>query len=708
MHVFLTKNMNAAAGRKEIQRMQKAIIVNHADSYDARVQLVRRNLIRNGYTVTVFTGDFRHREKCRVTEKQEGYVYAHMLAYQKNVSPARILSLLDFSRRASGFIKREKPDLLYVMAPANSTAYVCAGYKRKHPSVTLVVDVIDLWPETMPVPQSLKKLPVFKLWASLRTRALEQADTVLCECALFAQRLKTPSVTPAALYMPALQMPEAMQPCFDADCVQLGYLGSVNHVIDIARICDLVRAIAAHKPVCVHIVGGGERLEEFCSGLRAAGAQVVCHGMVYDAQEKQRIFDACRFGINIMRQETCVGLTMKSVDYLRMGVPLINGIGADTAQLVAQFDIGIDARGDVDMAAAQILQTDASRDAARRTACRMVFDRYFTAQRFDARLDVLMGFDLQALPPVRVLLAAYNGASYLRAQLDSLLAQDYGNVQVIVSDDGSTDETSGILDEYAAHFPQKVTRYHAPQRFGNAQDHFMHLLHRFSGEGVYCMFCDQDDVWDAHKVSVCMQAMRRKEAGQAARPILVHTDLRVVDASLRVIDESFMHYSALDPLRRTLAQFLVQNVVTGCTMLLNPALCRVVCDAPVPQQMLMHDWWIALAAAALGCVVYVPRATISYRQHGKNSVGAKDVRSLSYARSRIAGGGARAAMDDTMHQAEAFADAFAQHLSDEALSLCRAYAACRTKGRFARSMAFLRLGTLKCGYKRIAAQLLLG
>lgn len=688
--------------------MRKAIIVNHADSYDARVQLVRRNLIKNGYAVTVFTGDFQHREKRRVTHKQEGYVYAHMLAYRKNVSPARILSLLDFSRRAAAFVKQEAPDLLYVMAPANSTAYLCAQYKKKHESVMLVVDVIDLWPETMPIPQKVKGLWVFKMWARLRTRALERADVVLCECKLFAQRLEAPGVMPAVLYMPASQALVSMQPHFDADCVQLGYLGSVNYVIDIARICRLVRAIAAHKPVCVHIVGGGEKLEAFSSGLKEAGARVVCHGMVYDARQKQQIFDTCRFGINIMRQETCVGLTMKSVDYLRMGVPLLNGIGADTAQLIARFDIGIDARAAEEAVAAQVLHTDAALDARRRANCRMVFDRYFTAQRFDVRLDALLGFDMENLPLVRVLLAAYNGAAYLREQLDSLLAQDYCNMQIVVSDDSSTDETPQILDEYASRFPERVTRYHAPQRFGNAQDHFMHLLRRFSGQDVYCMFCDQDDIWDADKVSVCMQAMRGKEAGKADIPVLVHTDLRVVDASASVVDASFMHYSALDAKRGTLAQFLVQNIVTGCTMLLNPALCRVVCEAPAPPQMLMHDWWIALAAAALGCVVYVPRATICYRQHGKNSVGAKDVRSLSYARSRISGGGARAAMDATMCQAEAFADAFAPRLCEEALLLCRAYAACRTKGRLARSVMFLRLGTLKCGYKRIIAQLLLG
>ena len=95
---------------------------------------------------------------------------------------------------------------------------------------------------------------------------------------------------------------------------------------------------------------------------------------------------------------------------------------------------------------------------------------------------------------VCILLAAYNGAAYIRQQIDSILQQDYPNIQLVLSDDGSQDGTQEILAEYEAKYPGRVIWHQSGKRFGKAQTHFMHLLRTFH-DADYIMFSDQDDVW---------------------------------------------------------------------------------------------------------------------------------------------------------------------------------------------------------------------
>ena len=94
---------------------------------------------------------------------------------------------------------------------------------------------------------------------------------------------------------------------------------------------------------------------------------------------------------------------------------------------------------------------------------------------------------------VEILLAAYNGSKYIREQMDSILNQTDTRWHLTVSDDGSTDGTLSILDAYAAQFPEKISVYRSGIRFGNARDHFFHLMRRCTAP--YILFSDEDDMW---------------------------------------------------------------------------------------------------------------------------------------------------------------------------------------------------------------------
>ena len=224
---------------------------------------------------------------------------------------------------------------------------------------------------------------------------------------------------------------------------------------------------------------------------------------------------------------------------------------------------------------------------------------------------------------VCILCATYNGMPYVREQIASIQAQTHRDWQLLVRDDGSTDDTLNAAAELA----QEESRIQiVDDGLGNqgAAQNFARLLERPEAAAAHrLMFADQDDVWHQDKIAQSLDALDAAEARLGADvPILVHTDLEVVDQDLRSLHSSFIQYQNLRPhLRLPLKTLLMQNVVTGCTMMFNHALWRVA--VPIPREAVLHDWWFALCAAATGQIEFIGRPTISYRQHAANAVGAQ-------------------------------------------------------------------------------------
>ena len=306
---------------------------------------------------------------------------------------------------------------------------------------------------------------------------------------------------------------------------------------------------------------------------------------------------------------------------------------------------------------------------------------------------------------VTILLAAYKGAAYAGAQIESILSQDRQDWFLILSDDG--EETSDVLDYYAAAHPERILHHRSGRRFGSAQKHFMYLISRFGAEAPYTMCSDQDDVWHRDKLGKTLAFMEKaeKEAGGSI-PLLVHTDLRVVDGDLRELDSSFMHYSQIDGSRLALHQLLVQNVVTGCTMMLNRPLAALTARAESCQAMLMHDWWIALTASAFGKALFLPEATMDYRQHSLNVVGAKNAGSLSYMAGRFKGNQIREMRDKSIRQAAAFMDIYGTELSQKQKDLILAYRGLLSQNKSRRIRTLMRYDLWKNTRARRIGQLL--
>ena len=222
---------------------------------------------------------------------------------------------------------------------------------------------------------------------------------------------------------------------------------------------------------------------------------------------------------------------------------------------------------------------------------------------------------------VDILLATYNGEKYLSDQIDSLFEQTFEDWRLLVRDDGSSDDTVSIIRSLMLEYPDKVV--FVEDELGNVgpSRSFAALLSH--SEAPYVAFCDQDDIWMKGKLGRQVEAMLEVEASFGSNfPILIHSDLTVVDESLELIADSFWQYQNINPEKmNALRVLLLENYVTGCTCLLNRKLIEAA--SPIPDAAIMHDWWIALVALLKGEVVEIEEASIRYRQHDANDTGAK-------------------------------------------------------------------------------------
>lgn len=231
---------------------------------------------------------------------------------------------------------------------------------------------------------------------------------------------------------------------------------------------------------------------------------------------------------------------------------------------------------------------------------------------------------VKANTPIAILMATYNGASYLCEQIDSLLAQTMADWTLFINDDGSTDSTPDIIRRYAAQHHNIVV-----MRLGTglgACENFLRMLHTIDAR--YYFFCDQDDHWSAYKIEREMKAMADAERLNPRKPIIVHSDLSVVDQQMRLIHPSFIQYAGVYPNLLNQFDHSVEPYVTGCTMMLNRA-ARDSVSYPTSAAV-MHDAWATLCTLrANGITVLVDEPLVDYRQHVSNTLGARDIQKVN-------------------------------------------------------------------------------
>lgn len=219
---------------------------------------------------------------------------------------------------------------------------------------------------------------------------------------------------------------------------------------------------------------------------------------------------------------------------------------------------------------------------------------------------------------ILLLLSTYNGEKYLKAQLDSLFSQSYKNFKLIARDDGSTDGTKEILSSYDIELLDSSKNLGVKKSFETLLKYACE-----NSDAKYFMFCDQDDVWNKDKIEKTLKKIQELEHLYGNKiPLLVHTDLEVVNERLETLSFSMWKSEYINPKANTLNKLLMQNTITGCTMMINRTLAMK--SLSISSKAIMHDWWIGLVATTFGKIGFIEESTIKYRQHAKNDTGAKN------------------------------------------------------------------------------------
>jgi glycosyltransferase involved in cell wall biosynthesis len=217
---------------------------------------------------------------------------------------------------------------------------------------------------------------------------------------------------------------------------------------------------------------------------------------------------------------------------------------------------------------------------------------------------------------VCVLLSVHNGSKFLQAQLESLSAQTHRNWMLLWRDDGSQDDSSRIMEAFADQIGGgRVRKLAEPTGQLGITSSFLSLLASAPADAAFFAFCDQDDVWFADKLERAVGHFAEVPAQQAG---LYCSRQMLVDAELRPIGMS-------PAVKRApgLGNALVQNIATGCTIVINKEARHHILSAQAPDGTL-HDYWSYLVVCAVsGSVYFDPEPSIFYRQHGGNSVGSQ-------------------------------------------------------------------------------------
>ena len=235
---------------------------------------------------------------------------------------------------------------------------------------------------------------------------------------------------------------------------------------------------------------------------------------------------------------------------------------------------------------------------------------------------------------IEILLATYNGERFLPEQIESITSQSFTDYHILASDDNSSDCTFEILRSYESVLGEKIKVVQSNTH--SAKENFYNLLDM--ADDKYIALCDQDDFWESDRLKKSLETIQRLEKKYGKEtPILVHSDLEIVDGNLNSQNKKMSELTGISEAikyakkeskylytistEKSFSRYLVENNITGNTVIINKALLDIY---KRPKVSFMHDWWLGLIAFTFGKVGFLNECLVKYRQHESNELGAKN------------------------------------------------------------------------------------
>lgn len=205
---------------------------------------------------------------------------------------------------------------------------------------------------------------------------------------------------------------------------------------------------------------------------------------------------------------------------------------------------------------------------------------------------------------VAVLISSYNGEKYLKEQLDSILRQTYQNIEIVIRDDGSKDETAEIIKLYQKEHDNIILQ--EGENLGFLKS-FFKLLEFENAD--YFAFCDQDDIWLENKIELAVQALNQADD---SKPNMVFGNSDYYDETMHLIGKGEQHKTF------SFKNSLYECVAQGMTMTINNEARKTIL-ANIPEKCLFHDWWTYMICSGMGNVLYSDETIVKYRRLPKNA-----------------------------------------------------------------------------------------
>ncbi|MBD2093924.1 glycosyltransferase [Trichocoleus sp. FACHB-591] len=208
-------------------------------------------------------------------------------------------------------------------------------------------------------------------------------------------------------------------------------------------------------------------------------------------------------------------------------------------------------------------------------------------------------------PLVSVAVATFNGEKYLREQLDSILGQTYKNIEIVVSDDCSSDRTLDILEEYRSKYG---LRYFCNERNLGLVRNFESAISMCQGK--YIALCDQDDIWKPMKIETLVSEIEGYSLIYSPAVEYIHKDgyiAKVPDVA------SYLNWYSRFGTGKATKQLIASNWVVSHQVMFRKDLCKFA--LPIPKGQPYHDAWLAIVASKLGGIKFLSDDLMVYRQH---------------------------------------------------------------------------------------------
>ncbi len=226
---------------------------------------------------------------------------------------------------------------------------------------------------------------------------------------------------------------------------------------------------------------------------------------------------------------------------------------------------------------------------------------------------------------VAIALACFNGEKFIEEQIASIQASHFSNWVLIIGDDGSQDNTIEIIQKIQSNDQRIILlESETEEPLGHCLN-FNRILSYILNQGFDVFFlADQDDYWKPEKLTLQLNKISISE-----QPYLIYSDLEIVNHNLITRSKSFIKYHNLNPVSgKTVNYLLLENCVTGCTIMGNKKLLEIA--LPFPESLHNHDWWLALVAACSGKIHYIDKPLTKYRQHSDNLIGSNSYREIVF------------------------------------------------------------------------------